>query len=160
MFDRDLNAVIAVAGACAVVAGIGWYLISRRRPRYASRGSLLTAAEQRFFQSLIRAVPEGVHICPQVRLADLIDCYRDNRRSSFASIAHKHIDFVLIDTESAEILLAIELDDRSHERPARIARDVFVDQALESADVPILRVRASTKYDVQEIAHLIDGLIG
>jgi uncharacterized protein DUF2726 len=49
-------------------------------------------------------------------------------------------------------LVAVELDDSSHQRPDRVARDRDVDRILEIASLPILRVPVRRTYDGAEIA--------
>jgi very-short-patch-repair endonuclease len=52
-----------------------------------------------------------------------------------------------VNAATTDIRLAIELDDRTHQRPDRRDRDTFVDRALATAGVPILRVPAAARYD-------------
>jgi very-short-patch-repair endonuclease len=97
-------------------------------------------------------VPDGLALCFKVRLCDLIDCAADARRKGFWSkIAQKHIDFVVVDAGDTAIRLAIELDDRSHDRKDRRDRDAFVDGALAAAGIPIFRVPAAMTYDPRVI---------
>jgi hypothetical protein len=42
-------------------------------------------------------------------------------------IDRKHVDFLLCDSTTMQPLIGIELDDKSHERPDRRERDIFVD---------------------------------
>lgn len=129
--------------------------ISRSRVRYRPREFLLTPGERRFEIVLDRALPDGVRSCYKVRLGDVIDTptgmQARERRIAWNRIAAKHLDFVLVDEETSRILAAIELDDRSHERADRRTRDEFVDAALESAGVPLLRVRVVRRYDPETL---------
>jgi hypothetical protein len=74
-------------------------------------------------------------------------------------IARQHLDFVLCDRETTDVLLAIELDDRSHRKLARKRRDRFLTGALNAAGIPLLRVRAAARYDSRELAAMIDEAI-
>ena len=47
--------------------------------------------------------------------------------------------------------MAIELDDRSHQREDRQKRDAFVDEVLNQAGIKIVHIRASSTYDPQAI---------
>lgn len=129
--------------------------ILRSRVRYRPRGFLLTPGERRFEIALDRALPEGVRSCYKVRLGDVIDTPTGmrarERRIAWNRIAAKHLDFVLVDDATSRILAAIELDDRSHDRADRQARDEFVDAALESAGVPLLRVKVVRRYDPETL---------
>lgn len=105
---------------------------------YVRRPNLLTRAEVRFYRELQAfATPRGLRIFVQVRIADLLQpTGRDF--ASFNRIAQKHVDFVAVDSEF-RVWFAVELDDWSHSRPDRVARDWFVDQAFASAGLPLIR---------------------
>lgn len=67
----------------------------------------------------------------------------DQWTAAFNKIKAKHVDFVLCDSIQIQPLLAIELDDRSHQRKDRQDRDIFVDKAFRSAGVPIVHTYSS-----------------
>ena len=96
-----------------------------------------------------------------VRLADLVYIERgtEKRQSYFNRIQSKHIDFVLCDRNDIKPILAIELDDSSHRRADRIARDEFVDNALAQAGLPLLRVPVRANYDPAELRNQIQDAI-
>ena len=75
----------------------------------------------------------------------------EKKKGFWSKISQKHIDFVLVDASDTAIRLAIELDDRSHDRQDRRARDAFVDGALDVAGIPILRVPAAGEYDARTL---------
>jgi len=82
---------------------------------------------------------------------------RPNERSKWRNkIDRKVLDFVIVDAEFRPVA-CVELDDRSHERRDRRERDVFVDQALGTAGLPLVRVAAKRAYSVQEVARLLGG---
>lgn len=115
---------------------------------YKKKKYLLSKAENSFYGVLENAIEgEGLYICPKVRLADIIYVTdKENRQKHFNKIQSKHIDFLLCDKKFLNPVLAIELDDSSHNKGSRIERDKFVDEALEAAGLPILRVKASYSY--------------
>jgi hypothetical protein len=115
---------------------------------YFARGTLLSRAEAAFYHALRGEVGDRVVVAMKVRLADIVSCPSEAWSIGYGRlIAQKHIDFVLCDPHTTRIVLAIELDDRSHAHPRRSARDLFVDRALETAGVPLLRVRAAARYE-------------
>jgi very-short-patch-repair endonuclease len=69
------------------------------------------------------------------------------QKTAFNKIACKHVDFVLCDKE-LNILLAIELDDSSHNRQDRKERDEIVNAAFRSAGLPLMREPAKHFYDI------------
>lgn len=116
---------------------------------YYRRPSLLTPAERQFYLRLYQAIGNEVLICPKVRLADVVDVRGDaiEWQASWNRIVAKHVDFLLVTADDQQPLLAIELDDGSHDRPDRKARDEWLDRALYAVGLPVLRIRVRRDYD-------------
>lgn len=135
----------------------------RRRFPYQALPSLFSAAELRFLRALEKAVDKRVRIYAKVRIADVVRVSPNVDRShffrAFNAIACKHLDYVLCEAESCAILAAIELDDRSHERPDRRERDAFVDQVMKAAGIPILHVPAQARYDMRALKADLQSLL-
>lgn len=131
------------------------------KPPYLARGQLVTKPELRFYKSLAKAVQDDFEIFAMVRIADLLRVEKGhkNRRKWLNKILAKHIDFVLCDPGSLKPLVCIELDDPSHERPDRVERDIFVNQAFAAAGLPLLRIPTEPSYRAREIRELVDGVI-
>ena len=90
-----------------------------------------------------RELPPSLHICPQVRLADLVSvrpAEAAQHRAALNRVASKSVDFVVIDT-AGRTLLVVELDDRTHNRADRRERDRLVDAVLGQGGIPVRRVR-------------------
>jgi very-short-patch-repair endonuclease len=135
---------------------------SERMPLpYRRKDFLLSKAERSFFGVLEQAVGTDYWLFPKIRVADLLWLPKiaQSRQSHFNRIAAKHIDFVLCDCDTVRPMLAIELDDGSHQREKRIRRDAFVDEALKAAGLPLLRVPAQHAYNVAELKAKIDTAI-
>ena len=128
---------------------------------YRRKDYLLSKAERSFFGVLQDAVGDQYLIFAMVRLADLIYIPRgtESRQSHLNRIISKHIDFVLCDPKTVRPLLAIELDDSSHNRADRKDRDAFVNDALDAADLPLLRVPARRGYNEKELFQSIHNSI-
>lgn len=158
------QAPLLAAGAVVVFLFAVWWLF-RRVPSfpYAPATSLLTAGERAFARVLHEAVGEDFRICPKVRLADVIvvrsGISHKHRNRSFAQICGKHLDFVLCDPETFEVVAVIELDDRSHREAARRERDAFVDQAITAAGLPILHMPAQRSYSARKLRSQVLDLL-
>jgi len=116
------------------------------------RHPVLSPWERSVLPQLLRQLPPGTHLCPQVRLADLLSITVHDpaaRRVALNRVASKSVDFVIADIASGEALLVVELDDSSHLRPDRQTRDVFVNEVLRSAGIPIARFRPGQTVDVR-----------
>lgn len=158
----------AVLGS-TLLAGVLWWRHLRhlrhlRAFPYQRRPSLLTAGELRFMRVLEQAVAGRWHIHVQVRLADILQVQGSVaprwRMTAQNRINSKHVDFVLCEPGSLAILCAIELDDRSHELPARQARDAFINEAFRVAGLPLLRVPVRKRYDAGELSAQIEAALG
>jgi hypothetical protein len=127
---------------------------------YVSRGRLLSQGEMAFFRALRAAVGKEYLISFKVRAADLISCGQKSWEDGFGYlIARQHLDFTLCGRRSSDILAAIELDDRSHDRPSRRRRDEFLDRAFSAASIPLIRFRAAARYDAPAIGASIAGVL-
>ena len=152
-FRDELGYVVA-----ALAGGLSLWLFLRhlrsraRKLPYFPRPYLLSKGELAFYQALRPALPAGVLVSFKVRLSDIINCAGDAWRQGYgAKISQKHLDFVVVDAETTAVRGVIELDDRTHRRSDRRARDAFVDAALSAAGVPIVRVQAAAAYDAAEL---------
>ncbi|EBC7388637.1 DUF2726 domain-containing protein [Salmonella enterica] len=116
-----------------------------RRPSFVSAGQLMTAREQRFLRRLDR-VTDTRHwrLCPQVRVADIVRVAPDRKSGSrewwqlFRLVSQWHCDVVITD-RTGRIIVAVELDDRSHQAPKRQRRDLLLEEVLKQAGIPLLR---------------------
>lgn len=145
-------------------------LTRRRKPAdatstypYVATGSLFTANELGFLRVLESAAPKS-RIFGKVRLADVIGVHKGLPKSegqrAFNRITSKHLDFVLCDLEDLRVRCVIELDDKSHQRADRRARDAFLEAALQAAQVPLVRVSSRKAYDVTALRALLSTPLG
>ncbi len=130
---------------------------------YKSRERVLTPAERSFFGALEMSLSPQCRAFPKIRLADLIaPASGSDRRvfqSAFNRIAAKHLDFTLCRESDLAILGVVELDDASHDRADRQARDRFLEQALQSAGIPLLRVKAARTYDTVQLSSQLTAFL-
>ena len=144
-------AMLAVSVALLVIIFL-WR--RRHRLRFRKQEYIFSNAEHRFFNHLIEAVGDDYLVFGKVRIADVLT--PDDRLSrktwwrAFTTISSKHLDFVLC-RRDASIVCAIELDDRSHDKPERLARDAFVDAACAQAGLPLIRFTVRRRYNVADI---------
>lgn len=123
--------------------------------QYCAKKYLLTQNENNFYKALLPiARRKGLTVCPKVRLADIIEPRKgQNWQGAFGRIKAKHIDFLLCKDQLIPVL-AIELDDSSHDRADRTERDKFVDSAFASANIPILHTRG-----ISQLSEKIEKII-
>lgn len=88
---------------------------------------------------------KGYVICPKVRLLDIIEPIRGQKKykALFYKVQAKHVDFVICD-QGMHIKAIIELDDSSHDRQDRQERDRFVNLILTSVGYKVIHTRQIT----------------
>ena len=162
----DLQTIIIAGGLIALAIVFRFLpmllsLGSRGAFPYESKVNLITPAERSFLAVLDQVVGTQYRIMAQVRLADVIKVRKgvDKKTwgAAFARIQSKHLDFVACDPNDLSIKFAVELDDSSHKRPDRQKRDVFLNQAMEAAQIPLYRFAVKRSYDPQEVRQAIFG---
>ncbi len=119
---------------------------------YAAK-PLLTEVEAKFFEILAQISGDRVHIVCKPRLADLIDHAKE--QGAFQAISQKHVDFLVCRPGDWMPMLAIEVDDASHNRPERRKRDWFVNNLFAHIGVPLLRIPV---WEVENLELLVKRL--
>ena len=149
---------LILLAALAALGGLGLLHYLRRHSRpalpYRKTEHLLTPAERSFYEVLRRIIGDDLRLFVKVRLADLVWLPHDieNRQAHVNRVAAKHIDFVLCDPRTFAPVLAVELDDSSHEARPRQQRDALVNEVLRTVGVPLLRVPVKRSYVPSEVA--------
>jgi len=154
--------LIAGGATAAVVLVVAFFSLRSSPYPYERRGVVLGPAEINFFRTLQLAVREDWIILSMVRLTDVIKVRPKTRQHQIwqSRIFGKHIDFVICDTETLEVKLAIELEDASQRQADRRARNRFVNTALTAAGLPLLRVKVEEKYETTAIRKDIEDALG
>lgn len=104
--------------ALIALAILIWIIIRlHEKVPYEPNETILTERERAFYR-ILRPIADKLElqICPKVRVADIVSIKKGTRdwQKWFNKIRSKHVDFLLCDYDM-NIVLMIELDDRSHE---------------------------------------------
>lgn len=121
---------------------------------YHLRDDFLSPAELNFYRVLQTAVSGWATIFVKVSLGDLFFAQTGEFGQNQAyrnKIDRKHVDFLLCDPQTVRPILGIELDDKSHQRPDRQARDRFVDKVFAAARLPVVHVPVQQGYPVEKL---------
>jgi hypothetical protein len=98
----------------------------------------MTSPEQVLYFRLLQALPAHI-VLAQVQLSRFLGVTKGQpSRPWLNRIDRLSVDFLVLDKD-ASVVAAIELDDKSHERPDRREADSRKDRALAAAGVPLLR---------------------
>ena len=144
----------------AVIVAIFIKPAKREKYPYRKKDYLLSIAEKDFYAVLKRIAEENNYLLfSKVRLEDLLWIPKSvSQKERFGlrnRIKSRHVDFLICDRDKISPLLAIELDDSSHGSNKGMERDGFVNQALEDAQLPLLRFKAQRSYDSAAISEKI-----
>jgi Protein of unknown function (DUF2726)/Topoisomerase DNA binding C4 zinc finger len=130
---------------------------------FESRGELFTPAERSFLGVLQQALGEEFAIFGKVRLGDVVQPVKGlsngQRQSARNKINLKHLDYLICRADNLSLVAAVELDDKSHQRKERGERDTFVEQALKSAGIPLLRFPAKKGYELIEVKAKLNEVV-
>ena len=120
---------------------------------YYKKSNFMTASEKVLFRILVQLVGDKYYILPQVGLGRLIEVNKFGRERYryLNKISQKSLDFVLLNKNDLSITLAIELDDSTHLLSDRQVRDEFVNKAMETTRIPLMRVKRQDYYDFSEL---------
>lgn len=121
---------------------------------YKLRDDFLSAAELQFFRVLQQVIAGRAVLLTKVALRDLFYVPLNDpaaHRTYTNKIDRKHVDYVLCDSGTLKPICAIELDDKSHQREDRQARDVLVNAVFRAAGLPLMRVPVQRTYDVAQL---------
>jgi ssDNA-binding Zn-finger/Zn-ribbon topoisomerase 1 len=120
---------------------------------YRVRDDFLSPAEALFYRVIKSMIGERLLICPKVSLAEIFFVSQGKNYQTYQNkIDRKRVDFLLCDPQTLKPLMAIELDDSSHNRPDRRERDAFVEKVFAAARLPLVRVPVQQSYNTRELA--------
>lgn len=123
-------------------------------PFYAKK--LLTQPEQVLFHRLVTALPE-CNILAQVQLSRVLGVKKGFNFNQWNNrINRMSLDYVVCLKDSS-VVLAVELDDRTHENKLRKEADLKKEKALASAGVKLLRWNVNALPDELMIRQAIAG---
>lgn len=123
---------------------------------YTRKYRIMTEREQEFYKKLKLVCGDSILIFPQIHLSSLFfhNVKGQNFKLAFRFINRLSVDFVLVDSRNFKTLLAIELDDSTHNEKDRIKRDLIVNDIFKKAHFPLLRVD-SVKIDNEKLKEMI-----
>lgn len=136
--------VIVAFIAAAVLARLS---TGDRTGKYRRR-ELMTDNELEFFTRLVKALPDH-YIFPQVSMSALLEASTSDKKRAHSDrlrIAQQRADYVVCDAR-CEIVVVVELDDRTHSR----AKDQIRDTRLEQAGIRTVRFQSRNKPTAEAI---------
>ena len=129
---------------------------SQEPQKYETKPAIATQKEQEFYLLLSTAIQNNYAILQQVSLNSIIDKKLQN---TFRNELFRSIDFVIADPNTTQPLLLIELNDLSHLRPDRQARDQKVKEICDIAQIPLLTFWTKDYHTVDSIKQQLQQYI-
>lgn len=126
---------------------------------YRKKSTLFTPVERNFLQLLETSVGDKYRVVCRVKLGDVLQVRSSNKRSSRqaqARAAGKYLDFVLCSKQDLTPMVAVDLVNLTGKEGYKSQRDWFVSSALESANMPHLRIKVKSGYKPQDIRECIE----
>ena len=130
---------------------------SKRVYQYERRDNLMTRAERECYHALVAEMGQDYTFFPQVHLDSIVTPRKSqgNQLYAFRHINQKSVDFVACDKTQLRPLFAIELDDKTHNLPSRVARDKEVERILRNAAIPLIRIQNHGNFNPKELAQQV-----
>ena len=129
-------------------------------PQVMVSTKFVSGAEADFFRVLRAVVGDRGHVLAQVSLGRLLyfpgtNATNPGRARWWNKVCQKSIDFLVCEPATLKPVVAIELDEPSHDAPKRQARDEEVNALLKAAGLAALRVPTRRNYDTRVLADLV-----
>ncbi len=116
-------------------------------------------AERSFLDFLRNTVGEQYVIQTKIPLRDIIARYGWLEKGLYTMHQHGHIDFLICD-QRLNPRLAVELDDRTHQRPDRVDADRRKEELLANARLQLIRIRVGDRWGEKEREAILSALSG
>ncbi len=126
---------------------------------FRRRKYLMSIPERKFYEHLLSEIDADIYaVFPQVPLSRVIEVSVGGKEfwRHFNRINKKIVDFVVFKKPYYEPVLVIEYDDETHTREDRKKRDIFLDNALKSANVPVIHVKYGEKFSLRSLKELLN----
>jgi hypothetical protein len=124
------------------------------------RKPFLTPAEIAYYRMLRMIFADRYLIFAQVRVVDLCEVLdRPVNQGAVNRIDRRHVDFVLCHPRTFKPMVAIELDDSTHDRPYRRRKDAFLDEVFRVIGMKLVRQRVRLVYSHDEVAQKVEAAL-
>lgn len=127
---------------------------------YSVKEPFFSRSELEFFRILNSHLDAHRYtLFPKVRLADFVKVDGGNK-SNYASwnrIKSKHVDYLIWDLDESKVVLAIELDGKSHNLSVISKSDSFKDSMYEAVGLELIRIRVGSSFE-EETKMIVEKL--
>ncbi len=149
-FITEADFWLKIIGVCLIALAVGYLFYKKEETppldegyKYKKKASLMSESEKILYANLLVAVGKEYDIFPQIALLSLVDKIT---QASYRNELFRIVDFAVCNRTSGAPMLVIELNDASHNREDRKARDEKVKCILERAGLPLLTLTLDEIY--------------
>lgn len=142
--------LILVFAAVAVLLAALYFCLTKKpqgatpsAPHYHKKRTYISRAEWEFLQLLRSILGDRYEVCVQAPLVSVLE----KESGGFRNELFRVVDYLVVEPISYAPLLFIELNDASHNRPERAARDEKVFSLCDAADMPIVAFTTAESHD-------------
>lgn len=148
---------------CIIFVIITFFVISdsltkkkKQEYKYYFKKSVMTDREKIFYHKLLFAVGDKYLVFPQIHLSSIFSQYVKGQSFSaaFKKVNSISVDYIIVDKVTLDTLLAIELDDKTHNSKKAYDKDIEKDNLFKSINLPLIRFD-SIKISNEEINKII-----
>lgn len=110
---------------------------------YKKKKYFITKTERKYYNILNEIINEyNLEIVPQVNLATIID----KPKAKYANELYRNVDFGIFSKNYKELLLLIEINDRTHKKEYRKERDIKVNNYTKEAGINLITLYTYSCY--------------
>ncbi len=122
-------------------------------PEFAKQCSLMTPQQRALYEELVKIVGASAVVVPRVNLSALVRLREDKPsfEKHWKRVARHWLDFVICSPNSISPTLAIKLETRADRKRRKLGGLDVMEDCLKSAGIPLIRLRAATKYAPNEL---------
>jgi len=126
-------------------------------PKYQKRRYFFSHQERKFYDALLNDLDDDLQVFAKVRIADIVWLTNEpkDKWQHLNRILTRHVDFLICDVRQQIPLVAVELDDSSHNRVDRQESDRFKDTLFAHVQMPLERFQIKDTYEPGEIGKRI-----
>lgn len=109
--------------------------------KYEVKSRIMTDRELIFFEKLTNVAGSKYAVIPQVHLSAFLNhkVKGQNWKGAFSVINGKSVDYLLVNKNTKQPAIAVELDDYTHQSEARIERDRKVEDIMTQSGMRLVR---------------------
>ncbi len=153
------NALLYLGMLTAGLFLVGWLAVkvwSRwHEKEIVARAALLSVEEHHFFDLLREAVKEVQYVFPKVALAQLAEAREGHEVHWNNGLGTKCVDFAILDPHDLRIVGVVDFQDSEAKSSAALKEKERVDKIVETAGIPVLRIKAGETHTVDSLRRLV-----